>query len=61
MRRTTIGRLAGIAAVAGAIAITGCGGGNGDTPAPSTGASTTAEDAGGAPTGTLVVDTAFVD
>jgi peptide/nickel transport system substrate-binding protein len=62
MGRTTLGRLAGIAAVAGAIAITGCGGGNGgDSPAAATGGSSTTGGAGAAPTGTLVVDQSFVD
>lgn len=63
MGRTTLSRLAGIAAMAGAIAITGCGGGNGgSSPAASTGSSTGASsDTGGAPSGTLVVDNSFVD
>jgi peptide/nickel transport system substrate-binding protein len=62
MGRTTLGRLAGIAAVAGAIAITGCGGGNGgNSPAASTGGSSTAGDTGATPTGTLVIDNSFVD
>jgi peptide/nickel transport system substrate-binding protein len=62
MGRTTLGRLAGIAAVAGAIAITGCGGGNGgNSPAASTGGSSTGGDTGATPTGTLVVDQSFVD
>jgi peptide/nickel transport system substrate-binding protein len=64
-RTTTLGRLAGIAAVAGAIAVTGCGGGNGgDSPAPSTGGSSTSStggDTAATPTGTLVVDQSFVD
>jgi peptide/nickel transport system substrate-binding protein len=62
MGRTTLGRLAGIAAVAGAIAISGCGGGNGgNSPAASTGGSSTGGDTGATPTGTLVVDQSFVD
>jgi peptide/nickel transport system substrate-binding protein len=62
MGRTTLGRLAGIAAVAGAIAITGCGGGNGgNSPAASTGGASTGGDTGATPTGTLVVDQSFVD
>jgi peptide/nickel transport system substrate-binding protein len=48
--------------VAGAIAITGCGGGNGgNSPAASTGGASTGGDTGATPTGTLVVDQSFVD
>jgi len=63
MGRSTLGHLAGIAAVAGAIAITGCGGGNGGgSPAATTEAGTTTTAAsGGGPSGTLVVDNSFVD
>lgn len=58
MRRFRLGRAVGIAAIAGALAVAGCGGGNDDK--ASTGASTSAG-GGGAATGTLVVDTSFVD
>ena len=61
MRRSTLSRMAGIAALAGAIAVTGCGGGNGgDSPAAAAGTSTGGRH-GRAPTGTLVVDNSFVD
>jgi peptide/nickel transport system substrate-binding protein len=60
MRRLRLGRSVAFVGVAGALAIAGCGGGDGSSGgggsdgAPASGG-------GGAPTGTLVVDTSFVD
>lgn len=60
MRRLRLGRSVAFVGVAGALAIAGCGGGDGSSGGDGSNGAP-ASGGGGAPTGTLVVDTSFVD
>lgn len=61
MQRKRLGKSVGAIALVGALGAAGCGGSASTSPSGSTGGGSTTKAAGGAPTGTLVVDNSFVD
>lgn len=61
MQRKRLGKSVGAIALVGALGAAGCGGSASTSPSGSTAGGSTTKAAGGAPTGTLVVDNSFVD